>query len=130
MATIGLDKLYYAPITEDSDGEETYGTPVKLAKAMTVDLSVELAEATLYADDGAAVIPSLSDSELRSRTENIATSGCTESSSASRRPTSPRRATTSHSRLRRSKERSPGETRRTPVVSIHGRRRSLKAKQA
>ena len=25
MATIGLDKLFYAEITEDSDGSETYG---------------------------------------------------------------------------------------------------------
>lgn len=56
MATIGLDKLYYAKITEDDAGEETYGTPTQLAKAMTADLSVELNEATLYADDGAAEI--------------------------------------------------------------------------
>lgn len=56
MATIGLDKLFYAKITEDKDGNETYATPVQLAKAMTADLSVELAEATLYADDGAAEI--------------------------------------------------------------------------
>ena len=56
MATIGLDKLYYAKITEDKDGNETYATPVPMAKAMTADLSVELAEATLYADDGAAEI--------------------------------------------------------------------------
>ena len=56
MATIGLDKLYYAKITEDESGEESYGTPTSLAKAMTVDLSVELAEATLYADDGAAEV--------------------------------------------------------------------------
>lgn len=56
MATIGLDKLYYAKITEDEEGNETYATPVQLAKAMTADLSVELAEATLYADDGAAEI--------------------------------------------------------------------------
>ena len=54
MATIGLDKLYYAKITEDDQGNETYATPTQLAKAMTADLSVELAEATLYADDGAA----------------------------------------------------------------------------
>lgn len=54
MATIGLDKLYYAKITEDADGLETYATPVVLAKAMTADLTVELAEATLYADDGAS----------------------------------------------------------------------------
>lgn len=56
MATIGLDKLYYAKITEDADGNETYATPVQLAKAISADLSVELAEATLYADDGAAEI--------------------------------------------------------------------------
>ncbi|MGB4823922.1 MAG: major tail protein [Leuconostoc mesenteroides] len=56
MATIGLDKLYYAPITEDDKEEETYGTPVSLAKAISADLSVELAEATLYADDGASEI--------------------------------------------------------------------------
>lgn len=56
MATIGLDKLYYAKITEDSNGNETYGTPLQLAKAMKADLSVELAEATLYADDGPAEI--------------------------------------------------------------------------
>ena len=56
MATIGLDKLYYAKITEDLSGNETYGTPIQLAKAMKADLSVELAEATLYADDGPAEI--------------------------------------------------------------------------
>ena len=52
MATIGLDKLYYAKITEDANGNETYGTPVQLAKAIDADLSIELLEATLYADDG------------------------------------------------------------------------------
>ena len=51
MATIGLDKLYYAKITEGANGVETYGAPVQLAKAMKADLSVELVEATLYADD-------------------------------------------------------------------------------
>ena len=56
MATIGLDKLYYAKITEAANGEETYEKPVQLAKAISADLSVELAEATLYADDGAAEI--------------------------------------------------------------------------
>jgi phi13 family phage major tail protein len=56
MATIGLDKLFYAKITEDDAGDETSGTPVQLAKAMNADLSVELAEATLYADDGASEI--------------------------------------------------------------------------
>ena len=56
MATIGMDKLYYAKITEGVDGSETYAVPVQLAKAIKADLSVELAEATLYADDGAAAV--------------------------------------------------------------------------
>jgi phi13 family phage major tail protein len=56
MATIGLDKLYYSKITEGTNGDETYGTPIALAKAIKADLSVELAEATLYADDSAATV--------------------------------------------------------------------------
>lgn len=56
MATIGLDKLFYAKITEDDKGYESYGDPFQLAKAISADLSVELAEATLYADDGASEI--------------------------------------------------------------------------
>ena len=56
MATIGLDKLYYAKITEAENGDETYGTPIQLAKAISAALSVELAEATLYADDGTAEV--------------------------------------------------------------------------
>lgn len=54
MATIGLDRMYFASITEDADGNETYGTPEKLAKAMTVEMEIEVLEATLYADDGPA----------------------------------------------------------------------------
>ena len=55
MATVGLDRLFYAPITESpTTGDESYGTPVMLAKAMSAELSVELAEATLFADDGQA----------------------------------------------------------------------------
>lgn len=56
MATIGLDRLYYAKITEDEFGNETYDTPKVLAKAMTAELSVELIEAILYADDGASEV--------------------------------------------------------------------------
>ena len=52
MATIGLDKLHLAEITEDEQGNETYGTPTVFAKAISADLSIELNEATLYADDG------------------------------------------------------------------------------
>ena len=32
MATIGLDKLYYAKITEGDNGEETYGTQHSLPR--------------------------------------------------------------------------------------------------
>lgn len=53
MATIGLRDLYYATITEGEEGGETYGTPVRMAKAVSAELSVEVAESTLYADDGA-----------------------------------------------------------------------------
>ena len=56
MATIGLDKLFYSKITEAADGIETYATPVSLAKAIKSDLSVDLAEAILYADDGVATV--------------------------------------------------------------------------
>lgn len=56
MATIGLDKLYYAKISEDETGSESYENPIQLAKAISAELSVELAEATLYADDGASEI--------------------------------------------------------------------------
>ena len=46
MATIGLDKLFYAEITEDSDGSETYGVPaslesVKEFKSGTLSLGVD-----------------------------------------------------------------------------------------
>lgn len=53
MATIGLRDLFRAPITAGADGVEVYGTPVRMAKAISAELSVEVAEAILYADDGA-----------------------------------------------------------------------------
>jgi len=56
MATIGLDRLYYSKITEGVGGTETYAAPISLARAMKADLSVELAEAVLYADDGVAEV--------------------------------------------------------------------------
>ena len=56
MATIGLDKLYYSKITEGETGDETYADPVQLAKAIEADIAIDLLEAILYADDGAAVV--------------------------------------------------------------------------
>ena len=53
MATIGLSDMFYAPITEGTDGTESYGTPVRMAKAIQANLSIEIAEAMLYADDAA-----------------------------------------------------------------------------
>lgn len=53
MATIGLRDLYRAPITVDESGGEIYGSPVRMAKAISAEMSVEVAEAILYADDGA-----------------------------------------------------------------------------
>lgn len=52
MATIGLRDLYRAAVTE-GETSDTYGTPVRMAKAISAELSVEVAEAILYADDGA-----------------------------------------------------------------------------
>jgi len=54
LATIGLDNMVYAKITEGANGEESYGVPKILAKAIKADLSIELAEAALYADDALA----------------------------------------------------------------------------
>ena len=56
MATVGLDRLFYSKITEDTSGNETYGTPQMLAKAISADLEIELNEATLFADDSAAEV--------------------------------------------------------------------------
>ena len=49
-----MDNLVYSKITEDAMGVETYGLPKILAKAIKADLSIELAEATLFADDALA----------------------------------------------------------------------------
>ena len=56
MATIGLDSLFYSKITQDENEMETYTPPVSLAKAIKADLSIELAEAVLYADDAATEV--------------------------------------------------------------------------
>ena len=51
MATIGLKDVHIALITEDSDGNETYGTPEYLAPAMNVNLKINYIEGKLPADD-------------------------------------------------------------------------------
>lgn len=52
-----MNSLYYATITEAADtGYETYGTPAHLAKAISADMSIEVTDAVLYADDSAAEV--------------------------------------------------------------------------
>jgi phi13 family phage major tail protein len=55
LATIGLDSLFYAPITEATGGIETYGTPTKIAPAITVEFTPTYTSDSLYADDGAII---------------------------------------------------------------------------
>ena len=53
--TIGLKDLFISKITMETDTEgnaiETYAKPERLAKAITVGMSTEVAEGNLYADD-------------------------------------------------------------------------------
>lgn len=53
MATIGLRDLYVDVLTSDEEGTAVYeNEPTRLAKAITADLSVNVTQASLYADDG------------------------------------------------------------------------------
>ena len=47
MATVGLDRLYYSKITENTAGDEPYGTPQLLAPAISADLETEHNETTM-----------------------------------------------------------------------------------
>ena len=51
MATVGLKNLYFAEVTADDDSSTTYGTPTKIAGAISVDIKPSLNTATLYGDD-------------------------------------------------------------------------------
>ena len=50
--TIGLRDLFVAPIATDENGVDTYGEPVRLAKAIKANVNVKTAEGQLHADDG------------------------------------------------------------------------------
>ena len=55
MAQIGLRYPVYAPLVEDeAAGTYTYGTGKVAAKAISVEMSLNIADAPLYADDGIA----------------------------------------------------------------------------
>jgi len=74
MATIGLKDLYYSKITQ-SGGAEVYGTPVRLAKAISADMAISTAEEILYADDGAdEVVKEFVSCELKLNVNDIAQS--------------------------------------------------------
>lgn len=47
----GFKKVYYAPITEDANGVETYATPVELPGAVSMSLSPAGDMTEFYADD-------------------------------------------------------------------------------
>ena len=52
MATIGLRDIYYSKITRNQQTNKwTYATPVRMAKAISAELSINYATAALYADD-------------------------------------------------------------------------------
>jgi phi13 family phage major tail protein len=73
MATIGLRDLYRASITVNNNGGEVYGTPVRMAKAISAEMSVEVAEAILYADDGVdEVITEFISGELKLNVNDLA----------------------------------------------------------
>lgn len=55
MAQIGLRYPVYAPLTEDEEaGTYTYGTGKVAAKAIRVDMNLNIADSPLYADDSVA----------------------------------------------------------------------------
>lgn len=55
MAQIGLRYAVYSPLTEDDTaGTFTYGAGKVAAKAIRADVSLNIADAALYADDGVA----------------------------------------------------------------------------
>jgi len=58
MAVVGLKNLHYAKLTKDDDTGVTYGTPKKIAPAISVQMNTNSNTATLYADDGPAATDS------------------------------------------------------------------------
>ncbi len=54
MAKIGLNNFRYGILTEDAEGNPTYGVAKKPAKAVSCNVSISNNDARLYADDGLA----------------------------------------------------------------------------
>lgn len=51
MAQIGLKNLYYSVMTIGDNGTESYGTPVKIGEAISVDINPSFDKVSLYGDD-------------------------------------------------------------------------------
>ena len=47
----GLDSLYYAVITDGTDGAVTFGTPVRIPGAVSLSMDAENGDTTFYADN-------------------------------------------------------------------------------
>ena len=72
MALIGLKNLYYAELTSDTAVSPTYGTPVKIGEAVSVDINPSINKATLYGDDApVAVSNSLTEITVKIETTEI-----------------------------------------------------------
>lgn len=54
MARIGLNNFRYGTLTEDAEGNATYGAATKPGKAVTCNVSITNNDASLYADDALA----------------------------------------------------------------------------
>ena len=52
MSKIGVDELYYAPLTKDDSTGVTYGAPVRIYGLITANIQPAANSATLYADNG------------------------------------------------------------------------------
>lgn len=79
MATLGLRDMFFANITEDENGIETFGTPKRLAKAIKAELSVNIAEGKLYADDAIAeIVKQFTDGTLKLNINDLSSENSSE----------------------------------------------------
>lgn len=56
MALIGLKNIYYAVVESDTATATTYGTPVKIGEAISVDISPTVNTTKLFGDDMAVAV--------------------------------------------------------------------------
>ena len=72
MSLVGLKNLYYAIVESDTATTTTYGTPVKIGEAISVDINPTVNETKLFGDDMAvAVDNSLGEITVTIETTNI-----------------------------------------------------------